>query len=251
MDILALDFDGVICDSAAEMAAAAWLGAVELWPGDFYGTVPEERIQAFREGRPAIEIGYESILLHRLIALGHSRSYILSNFKALQVEVMEREGLEERALVSLFGRVRDEWVQRDMESWLKLHKFYPQVVDALNERGVTPLYIITTKQKRFALTLVKRATIKINDSSVFGLENGNKGKVLTELAGRHPGATFHFVEDRLKTLKAVKALPGVEARLYFAVWGYNTIEEKREAAGAQGITMLELADFIKLMEDCL
>ncbi len=248
MDILALDFDGVVCDSAVEMAATAWLCAVELWPEEFKGTVSKKQVQAFRECRPVIEIGYESILLHRLLASGHDRNHILSNFKELRAAVMKREGLEENTLVTLFGRIRDEWIQRDPESWLKLHEFYPGVVEALNKRAVAPIYIITTKQKRFACSLVRRAGININDSRIFGLESGNKGKVLTELSQRHPGAVFHFVEDRFKTLEAMKSLSGLDVRLYFAIWGYNTAGEQSQAAGIPGIAMLELTDFIKLVK---
>lgn len=53
--IYALDFDGVICDSAVETAITGWKAATFVWP-DMANTVPEEKhIEKFRELRPQLE----------------------------------------------------------------------------------------------------------------------------------------------------------------------------------------------------
>lgn len=59
--LLALDFDGVICDSCGESSLAAWKAATKLWP-DLMGT-PEtlqrrdQVLDDMRAVRPVVETG--------------------------------------------------------------------------------------------------------------------------------------------------------------------------------------------------
>ncbi len=73
--LYALDFDGVICDSAVETAITGWKAAGQIW-NDMPRTVPPAMIERFREVRPIIETGYESILAMRLIHLGETTEAI-------------------------------------------------------------------------------------------------------------------------------------------------------------------------------
>ncbi|WP_411727104.1 hypothetical protein [Methyloglobulus sp.] len=66
--IYALDFDGVICDSAVETAITGWKAASGIL-GDIPKAVPQEMIGRFRLVRPIIETGYEAILAMRLLQL--------------------------------------------------------------------------------------------------------------------------------------------------------------------------------------
>jgi hypothetical protein len=57
-------------------------------------------------------------------------------------------------LVDLFGRVRDEWIARDLDDWLSPNRIYPGVAEALKDlMGRDEVYIVTTKQVRFACFL--------------------------------------------------------------------------------------------------
>lgn len=77
--IYALDFDGVICDSAVETAITGWKAATFVWP-DMANTVPEEKhIEKFRELRPQLETGFEAIIFMRLIQQGESVMNIKAN----------------------------------------------------------------------------------------------------------------------------------------------------------------------------
>ena len=78
--IYALDFDGVICDSALETGISGWKAAYRLWD-DFKDPMPSEKmITDFRMVRPIMGTGYEAILISRLLHDGVSVESILQNF---------------------------------------------------------------------------------------------------------------------------------------------------------------------------
>lgn len=247
MDILALDFDGVICDSADEAALTGWRAAGRLWPRRFQGDAPVELMEGFRMVRPVMETGYESILLVRLLRDGLSMDKILDDAPSLFTRMINEEFIDIDRLIRLFGQTRDAWITADLPDWIGRHQFYDGVVDALNQSDV-PTYIITTKEKRFVLALCDAAGLRIPGAHVFGLEKGRKSAVLAELSRRHQGARFHFVEDRLPTLLQTADLGDLDVRLYFADWGYNTAEDREQADRAQNIQVLTQDRFPALVQ---
>jgi phosphoglycolate phosphatase-like HAD superfamily hydrolase len=242
MDILALDFDGVICNSAGEACASGWKAAARLWPDRFREEVPEQIIESFIRVRPVMETGYESILLVRLLRDGCSVEKILADAPSLFSGLMQDAALSKEELVHLFGYTRDTWMAKDLPGWLDAHDFYDGAIDALNESHVTT-YIITTKQKRFALALCDAAGLGVPGRRVFGLESGKKLKVLTKLARQHVHARIHFLEDRLSTLIATAHGADFDIRLYFSTWGYHTADERIRAEKAAQIRVLTQDQF--------
>ncbi len=246
MDILALDFDGVICDSAGEAAVAGWKGAAQLWPQRFRGDAPLEIVEGFRRGRPVMEFGYESILLVRLLRDGCSIDKILDDAPSLFSGLIRNESLIIDNLVHVFGQTRDAWMGDDLQGWLDMHTFYHGVVEAVNQSNLT-VYIITTKEKRFALSLCRAVNLQIPEKNILGLENGKKEDVMVTLSRRHHEACFHFVEDRLATLIRMKDGVGFDVRLYLADWGYNTLDARDKAEKMSEITVLSQNQFPTFM----
>lgn len=248
MHLCCFDFDGVICDSAVETASTGWYGAAELWPDDFADSPPADFIAAFRRLRPVIETGFESILLARLIRRGVSETAILADFQGHVRRLMTDHDLDRDDLVARFSRLRDEWLAERPDQWLALHEFYagvPGTVARLQREG-HPVFIITTKQQRYAMALCRRAGIELPAEQVFGLEAGKKRRVLADLLARDEfaSATCHFIEDRIKTLRGVAEDPDlVDVRLYFAPWGYATEEDLAAAEAMARVTILELDTF--------
>ena len=242
MDILALDFDGVICDSAGEAAITGWKGAARLWPRRFSGDAPDEIVQKFRQVRPVMETGFESILLARLLRDGYPVSKILENSTTLISGLMRDERITQDELVSVFGQARDDWMTDDLPGWLDMHEFYDGTVEALNQSEL-PVYIITTKEKRFALSLCREVALRIPEENIFGLESGKKQHVLAELSQRHPMACFHFLEDRLATLLPMIDGFDFDVHLYFARWGYHTFDQCAKAEKIPKIIVLTQDQF--------
>jgi hypothetical protein len=130
----------------------------------------------------------------------------------------------------------------NLAEWIGYHGFYAGTVEAMNQ-SACPAYIITTKEKRFAVALCAAAGLRLPEDQVFGLESGRKSMVLRQLARRHPNARIHFLEDRLGALLQADAGVGVDLRLYWAAWGYHTRAESIRAAALADITVLSLEQF--------
>ena len=150
MTLIALDFDGVLCDSAAETAASAWKCARELWP-DLLTTelVPCEIVEQFLQVRPWLETGWQSVLMIRMLLEKLPMTAFREELEFHYERLMRKTGLDAASLIRKFAESRDEWIRRDPESWLKSHRFYPGTITALQEAlHEHDIYILTTKQPR-------------------------------------------------------------------------------------------------------
>ncbi len=246
--IHALDFDGVICDSALETGIAGWKAATRIWD-DMRTPLPApELVEQFRLARPVIEIGYESIVAMRLLFNGIGVDSIVENFQNQKQEILAQKKLDVAELKRLFGEVRDRWIDAAPEEWRRMNPLFPGVADKLahlSERGVV-WYIVTTKQERFVREILAANRIGLTEDRIFGMDrNMNKEQVLAGLLAHHPQQAVHFVEDRLPTLLKMlenEALRSV--KLFLADWGYNTREDKREAERQASISMISLENFL-------
>lgn len=232
MSVLALDFDGVLCDSARETGITGWKAAGKLWE-DMANDPPSERLlDAYRRARPVIETGYEAILMMRLLKDGEDPDELLAGFQKRLPEAIARSGTDAEELKGLYGAIRDRWIQEDPEGWLSLSPLYPGTAETLKTlpSGVE-CYIITTKEERFVERLLVYHGVRFDVARIYGLDRRMKKEaVLQELMERHPGSSIDFVEDRLGTLKRLSKQPDLASvRLHIACWGYNTEVECREA----------------------
>lgn len=231
--IYALDFDGVICDSAVETGITGWKAATQLWPEMSSALPPEELIDQFRLVRPIIETGFEAILVMRMLFTGDGLESILENFHERKQAALQQCNHDEAFLKQLFGETRDDWIRDALPEWLAMNPLFPGVAEklaALGQQGIW--YIVTTKQERFVSQILEANHIALPPQRIYGLDrNMNKQQVLQQLQEKHPEAALYFVEDRLPTLQNFLADDALQAiRLFFADWGYNTEQDRRQAA---------------------
>ena len=206
--ILALDFDGVICDSAPENAATAWLCCCRLWPERFSGPPPREQVERFcRELRPYMETGYQSIVQTEGLWRGESLERLTTGFGEGLAELVERLGVSIPRLKELFGGERDRWLQEDEAGWLGYNRFYPGAAEALRRLlSRCQVRILTTKEERFVLRLMEREGVPFPPEEVFGLGRIRNKETTLEEWGRE--GEVDCVEHRLATLEGVE---GVDA----------------------------------------
>jgi phosphoglycolate phosphatase-like HAD superfamily hydrolase len=251
MPVLALDFDGVLCDSVDETAATGWRAGALIWDD----MAPLERppsalLAGYRQVRPVVETGYEAVLLMRLLYDGEAPETLLGTFAERAPAVMARAGRDVDALKALFGATRDRWLATAADEWLASSPLYPGIAAWMRSLPPTSAwYVVTTKERRFVARLLAYNGVPVAADRIFGLEYGKpKEAVLQELIARHPGHPVCFVEDRLATLKRCLAdakLAGVALRL--AGWGYNTEVDRREAAVLK-IPVWEPADLFRAFD---
>ena len=243
--VYALDFDGVICDSAIETGISGWKAACQIWQ-DMPAAIPEEMIALFRQVRPVIETGYEAILTMRCLYLGESIETIYQGYHDEFQLLMQQAHVDSEDLKKLFGDTRDAWIALDKKAWIDKNPLYPGVAEKLRQLSqLNTWYVITTKQERFVKKILNANEIVLPDERIFGLDrNMSKPEVLKKIIKHHTGQSIVFVEDRLPALLKVRQESALaDVQLYFALWGYNCAVDKLNAK-AQGFSQLNLEDFL-------
>ena len=169
--VVALDLDGVICDSEPELTTRAWRATCELWPDVMGATAelgpktagarrawakgnwsPLEGVSAeglpnwlaakMRILRPVLETGYDSMLMMRLcadeaLAAGPGKrpltpGEIQANWgPELRDTLSVRYGLQAEEAIERYSTALDTWRADDPNGWLSANRFYEGAVDAL------------------------------------------------------------------------------------------------------------------------
>jgi len=245
--LYAFDFDGVICDSALETSITAWKAARQyLWP-KLPEQIPPEIIEKFKRVRPALETGYEAILIIRLLFEGVAPQAILNDFSNQMTGLIRRDQLDTDKLKKRFGKVRDQWIEADLNDWLAMNPLFAEVKEKLSTIDSENCFIITTKQERFVHQILSANQISLPTQHVFGLDRDmSKPQVLKLIQNEYPDHKLVFIEDRLPTLMNVKQDPLLaNIDLLLADWGYNTDKDK-QAAMEQDIPLISLNDITTL-----
>lgn len=249
--VLALDFDGVVCDGRAEYLEAARRACAVTWPA---AEVPPQAAARFAALRPLIEGGWEMpLLLHALVG-GVADAAVADRASWMQTAraVLAQTGCSPETLGRTLNAVRDEWFAAHPAEWIAHHVMYdgvPERIEAALDDGVR-VVIVTTKAERFARALLAAHGARLGALTVVGREPSRaipKLETLALLAEEHglrDGARLWFVEDLLETLESVRRIPRLAAvRLFLADWGYNTIEDRARVERTPHIALLSLARF--------
>ncbi|MEO1148385.1 MAG: HAD family hydrolase [Cyanobacteria bacterium J06638_22] len=247
--LLALDFDGVLCDGMAEYFETAWRAYCVIWQPDDT-TLPMDLKASFARLRPLVETGWEMPLVMRSLVLGIPEAEAIADWGGMVQHLVEKEKLNPGDLGEAVDGTRDRWIASDPESWLALQRFYPGVIDRLAEILQTEIttYIVSTKEGRFIRQLLHQAGIEFPAERVIGKEiKQPKSQTLRDLRDRHlpsSDASVWFVEDRLKTLQKVKQEADLSTvHLFLANWGYNMSRDRQSIREDDRIRLLSLNQF--------
>ncbi len=245
--LLALDFDGVICNGLREYFQTARKAYCEVWQPT-HPQPPVELADVFYRLRPVVESGWEMPLLLRALMLGESEQVILQSWSTISQKLLQTEHLTSQVLTRAVDGVRDRWIAADLAGWLAEHAFYPGVIERLQQildQG-TPVWIISTKEGRFIQQLLLQQGLRLQGLTILGKEvKRPKHQTLRELAASYPDPPdIWFVEDRFKTLLGVQQQPDLPfVTLFLADWGYNTAAERVAAQHHPGIQLISLTQF--------
>lgn len=245
-DILALDFDGVVCDGLREYFQTAWRAYGEVFePG--VGAPPEGLAERFYPLRPVVETGWEMPLVLYGLRSGVADGDILARWPELVPQLLAQAGVTPATIGKAVDGVRDRWIQADLDDWLSYQRFYPGVINRLQQAiaaGVE-LVIISTKEGRFIQQLLAKGGVALPSERILGKEvKRPKYETLRQIKAAQPGTCLWFVEDRVKALQAVQAQPDLgDVALFLADWGYNTASDRAIAKPESGIHLITLAQF--------
>ena len=250
-NILALDFDGVLCDGMREYFEASRRTYLQIWPTD---PVPgKDLFPAFRALRPVIMTGWEMPLLLRALVQGCTVVAILQGWEKVRDAWVNVGPLRGNALISALTHTLDEvrraWIVADPHDWLERHVPYGSLDEARRlvaepERAV----LVTTKEGEFARQILDHWGVHL--AAIQGKEAGihkcdNLRALIadyTEDHGRRP--RLWFVEDRLETLQHVTTHADLaDVGLFLAAWGYNTAATRTAVQDDGRIRLLDLDQF--------
>ena len=250
-DILALDFDGVLCDGMQEYFEASRRTYRRIWPDE--QAPGEELFAAFRVLRPVIMTGWEMPLLLRALMQGRPTAAMLQHWEAVRDEMMHSGVPQGKALSDALTHTLDEvrraWIATTPGDWLTRNVPYCPLDDLrrlLAEPESTVL--VTTKEGEFAQQILDHWHVSLAD--IQGKETGtHKCDNLRALIAQYEAAhgrrpTLWFVEDRLETLQHVTTHADLDdVGLFLAAWGYNTPNIRASLQGNKRIRLLALAQF--------
>ncbi len=245
MKVLALDFDGVVCDSLREVFATALATYESMEPDsallarlrtrrgegrwhqiDFTGDPVMVAFESMMPlGNRAEDFGVSLQALDNFLELTDQGAYdtFYRTVDAGWKETFHRAFYDQRDVARAF----------DTHGWLELHAPYPAFLEVLRRRaGDARIALATAKDRRSAELLL--AHLGVGDlfapELVLDKETGvSKTAHLTVLRDRLDVRfeDITFVDDKLNHLVAVAPL-GV--RPVLAAWGFNTPREHELAA---------------------
>ena len=165
-NILALDFDGVLCDGMREYFETSRRTYMKVWPTD---TVPgEDLFPAFRALRPVIMTGWEMPMMLRAIVQGHPVAAILQDWEKVRDELVNVGPLQGSALVSALthtlDEVRRDWIATDPRDWLERNVPYCSL-DEVRRLVTEPerTVLVTTKEGEFARQILDHWGVHLAD----------------------------------------------------------------------------------------
>lgn len=244
--VLALDYDGVLCDGMKEYFQTAWQAYYTLWKLSD-PTPPLGLAERFYRVRPLIATGWEMPLLLRALLTGYSEDQMAADWEGLLEQFLQQEGTTALELAAEVDGIRDRWIARDPDSWLAEQVLYPGIAEQISVwLDAAQVVIISTKEGRFIQQMLQQHGIDLTHLRIFGKEiKQPKHQILRKLKAEQPkDAAFWFVEDRLKTLQTVQKQPDLaNVELFLAVWGYNTPAERASVAADPTIHQIALDQF--------
>ncbi len=249
--ILALDFDGVICNGLIEYFQVAWRTYCKVW-SCANQTQTEDLANKFYRLRPVIETGWEMPVLIKALLAGFEENQILQDWHDISQKILLQEDFVAQEIACTLDKERDEWIKTDLDGWLSMHSFYPGVIERIRniyDHNQVALYIVTTKEGRFVKKLLQKANFDLPEEAIFGKEQKRpKPEILRELKEGTDNFTVSlwFIEDRIKTLYKVKEQPDLEdVELFLAHWGYNTAADRELAEKDMRIQLISLSQFVQ------
>lgn len=234
--VLALDFDGVLWDSAGECFEVGWRAYRELFGSDLSSAAFKER---FLAGRPLARTGEDFyLLLHWLEQQPELcwSSYGWADLEQARVSQAEPAHRFTRAFYALRAHFRE----REPALWNSWQGPYTDVLALLRSRAdqFSGVAIATTKDTVSASALLESSDCRW---PVFGKEFSlRKDQQIAAIAQRFEVAPeqVSFLDDVLENLEQVAP---TGARVALASWGYTT-EESCAAAQRFGFEVLRISD---------
>jgi len=220
--LLAVDFDGVICQSTDECMVTAY-NAWNAYNGSdkFFSTIediPDEEADIFRTNRGYVRSGGEYYILMRML----SENKTLSGQQHFD-ELARQWHSACMAFSSMFYKSRQRLMRQNIGRWIALHHVFSEVLKKI-EKHITngQTYIITMKDRNSVDTILADKGLNVPEEKVLDKDSfPTKLAALEHLAKKHriSHANVRFLDDNVTHLLEPLAR-GFD--VYLARWGFHT-----------------------------
>lgn len=242
-DFLALDFDGVIADSIGECLVMGY---------NAYGKYTRSGLQIRRLEELDEHHKNECRRLRSFVRSGEDYVYInlaiysrapIRDQQSYDAFVTRHLSLKD-TFYDLFYEERELLSSTEKSLWIELNPLYNGIKQFLLEYpSKERLFIITTKQIKYALNILSGNRIYLKEENCFCASGRNtKLNIIRQLLDKNKISAdqFYYIDDQVDTLVEVKE-SGVNCLL--AEWGYTTGEQLIRA-GNENIPGIQLDDFL-------
>jgi phosphoglycolate phosphatase-like HAD superfamily hydrolase len=241
MKALALDFDGVISDSAPEAYCVAVRTFREEFPECRFTAETEDDAETFQRFLDIMPLGNRAEDFGVALAAIDSGT-VLPDQAAYDAFYASLERPRLRAFHKRFYRVRHAFSESDPEGWVARIQPYPGIADWLHRRaGDVQLAVATAKDRHSVALLLERYGIGdlFGEGLIHDKETGVSKRAHIETIARQAACSASevtFIDDKVNHLIDVAE---IGARCLLAGWGYNG-EREFEVARAAGFPILTL-----------
>ena len=249
-NVIALDFDGVICDSAAECVVSAYGAYVEAKGEEFdpmESVVPDYFRDGFYRLRPLIRDGRDYVMILYLLDLGVPIEDQDDFDHALETrlpDLLHIFGVEDGpGLEASFQKYRAGFRGRDEGGWMDRNPLYGGMKEALSLRDgdMSRLFVTTSKPSTVAKEILEHNGFTLPEGHVLGKDMVGRSpdkNVHMRLVSEASGVGYediHFVDDQVAHLESAM---GLGVNCYLASYGYTTEKQVDKARGLR-IEVLE------------
>jgi phosphoglycolate phosphatase-like HAD superfamily hydrolase len=218
---LFIDFDGVICDSAAECLFSSWVAYDRLTRDSEDGSqppsaplsVPVALRARFLHLRPFIRAGDDYVLIQRLLAGNRTPS------RQEEFDHARREaGPQTLARYGdVLNRVRQELMAHDREHWLRLNPLYPGMAELLRAADWATTWILSTKRPLYIQAILAFHELPVPPRAILHAAAVSKLATVAAVLDERQAERAALVDDQLDHLVGND---DPRIKVYLAAWGY-------------------------------
>lgn len=229
--MLALDFDGVVCDALVECGAVTWHAARAAATGEIpdlataVSQVPHEFGPTFASVR-AYSRTLDDFMVANAVPVGQVVDRgLFDHYRAVA-------GSQQLSSEAAAGeRIRAHWRRASFGEWIGLHTIYPEVADLISQTEHS-VAIVSAKDADSIWAVLTYWQLADRIRTVIG-SCRDKRPALADLAAMEAGGEPRaepviFIDDNLDNAIAAAYLPNIESA--WATWGYHGPGEADMAA---------------------
>jgi 3-deoxy-D-manno-octulosonate 8-phosphate phosphatase KdsC-like HAD superfamily phosphatase len=225
IQLLAMDFDGVIADSILECAVTGYNGYEAYCDRDARIKTPKEiisdKLNKFRTMRPYIRSGEDYIYLFQALSNGVIIG-TQEEFDDFQRSYLNRK----ESYYQLFYSARRMIMTSDYNNWITLNPLYNGMIDFLKSMH-SMVHIVSTKASEYIIEILESNGIEFDSKRIHEAGRGySKTDIISKMMQENhlEPQNMIFIDDHFDTLHKVKS---TSVRCLLAGWGYNTDQQRR------------------------